>query len=165
MSRLSGSADHAVHRRAIGPQMLALRGDALFLFDQPSLECVARDRVINNPTYYPTMKGNRIMHTNTLLRGLSALAFAGLLAGCSTTKTTQETAVPKSGVVCPECRTVTLGPFPSGAEWRGGPPAMVRRHECSGCRGVFSIYGEGPQYRHECSVCKQSPYSCNVNSH
>jgi len=105
-----------------------------------------------------------MMQLNTLIRGFTLLVFAGLLAGCATANSPKTAAVPKSGVVCPECRTVTLGPFPSGAEWRGGPPAMVQRHECSGCRGVFSVYGDGPQYRHECSVCKQSPYSCTVNS-
>lgn len=104
------------------------------------------------------------MHINTFFRGLSALAFAGLLAGCATAKSPSTTAVPKSGVVCPECRTVTLGPFPSSAEWRGGPPATVQRHECPGCRGVVTLSPGPDGYRHECSVCKQSPFSCTVNS-
>lgn len=83
----------------------------------------------------------------------------GLVAGCTSTKPSPVTA-DAAALVCPECRTVKLGPFPSSSEWRGGPPAMVTKHECGGCRGVVTL-ASGPEgYRHECSVCKQSPFSC-----
>jgi hypothetical protein len=99
-----------------------------------------------------------------LLAGLFTLTLAALVSGCASDQSRRVTATPKSGVVCPQCRTVTLGPFPSSAEWRGGPPATVQRHECTGCRGILSIYGEGDQFRREWSVCKQTPFSCTVNS-
>lgn len=96
------------------------------------------------------------------LGGLFGVAFIGLLAGCATGRVPDHTTVTKSGEVCPECRTVTLGPFPS-TEWQGGS-VTVQRHECPGCRGVVTLSSGPDGYRHECSICKQSPFSCTVNS-
>lgn len=90
------------------------------------------------------------------------LALAVGVTGCATDNARRATAMAKSGVVCPECRTVTLGPFPSSAEWRGGSPATVQRHECPGCRGVVTLSPGPDGYRHECSVCKQTPFSCSI---
>jgi len=99
---------------------------------------------------------------NRLCVEIPALALVALLAGCTTGKPSAQIATPKSGVACPECRTVVLGPFPSSGEWRGEPPATVSKHECPGCRSVISIFTEGGKVRHECSTCKQTPYSCQV---
>lgn len=97
-----------------------------------------------------------------LSASLIALTLAVLVSSCTTNGARREAPPAKTGVVCPECRTVVLGPFPSSSDWRGGPPSYTHRHTCSGCQGVITIYGEEEQFQHECSVCKQSPYSCRI---
>jgi hypothetical protein len=103
----------------------------------------------------------QVMSARFMLAGLFTLALMALATSCSTTNTKQS-AANKTGEVCPECRTVTLGPVHSSTDWRGGSPTIAQRHECSGCRGVLTVYAEPLQFRHECSVCKQTPYSCQV---
>lgn len=96
---------------------------------------------------------------------LVALAVVGLLAGvtgCTTAKSSEQKVERTAALACPECKSVTLGPFQTSGAWRGEPPATITKHECSGCRGVINLRREGEQFRHECSVCKQVPFSCEA---
>lgn len=91
----------------------------------------------------------------------AAFSSSLLLIGCATEKSlTQPPSA--TALVCPDCKTVLLGPFQTAGAWRGEPPATVAKHECSGCRGVIGIRSDEPGFRHECSVCKQSPFSCQA---
>lgn len=98
---------------------------------------------------------------HSVLRIVMCVAAFATVVGCATSQGTKPDEVPKTtALVCPECKTVTLGPFPSNADYLGGPPATLTRHECGGCRGIISMRPDGQQFKHECSLCKQSPFSC-----
>ena len=93
---------------------------------------------------------------------LSLLLVGALLSGCATAKSSDQKEAPKAALACPECKTVTLGPVPSVGAWRGEPPTTITKHECRGCRDDISLRPDGLQLQHQCSICQQSPFSCEM---
>jgi len=96
------------------------------------------------------------------LKVITVLFLMLLTAGCFTNRRVNSTNSQGAAVACAECRSVLLGPFPSGGDWRDENPATVTRHECPGCRGVLTSTADEYTLRHECSVCKETPFSCQV---
>ena len=103
-----------------------------------------------------------------------ALAGVGLLAlsGCAGTNETGGKG--KQALVCPQCKTVqTQAYLPAGPSFsRAGVsayglageryPITVSRHQCPGCQGAIqTLFNEG-KWKHTCSVCKESPFTCAV---
>lgn len=93
---------------------------------------------------------------------LSLFLVGALFSGCATAKRSDPTEAPKAARACPECKTVILGPVPSVGAWRGEPPSTITKHECRGCRGVITLRPDGLQLQHQCSICSQSPFSCEM---
>ncbi len=100
----------------------------------------------------------KTLHVRNKLKWLGLLLAVGL-AGCTSIKPSPE-ALPRAAVVCPDCRTVTLGRFPS-SDVSGGALATVTSHKCRGhCHGVVTL-SHGPKgYYRECAICEQSRFSC-----
>jgi|DeeseametaMP2916_FD_contig_81_145011_length_794_multi_2_in_0_out_0_1 hypothetical protein len=36
------------------------------------------------------------------------------------------------------------------------------QHECPGCQGALTTFLKKGELRHECSVCEEGPYSCQL---
>jgi len=94
------------------------------------------------------------------LLALAALPLLAALHGCATKNDTAQARTSETALVCPECKTVTLGPYPTFEDSPGKPTGTIERHECAGCRGILSLNSTKEWFRHECSVCKQSPFAC-----
>jgi len=106
--------------------------------------------------------------------GLAAtLAFTALLSlsGCAGTN---ETAVKgKHALVCPQCKMVAVAKVDSpyvGGGGRGGygygpgynRTRTVYEDSCPGCRGAITTFFSEGKWKHKCSVCKESPFTCPV---
>lgn len=114
----------------------------------------------------PGQPGNRIMKTiiKSVMTALTAFVLAVGLMGCATSHPSETKNPTATALACPQCKTVTLGSFPSSGAWRGEPPDMVTKHACEGCKGIVTLVPGSDGFRHECSVCKQSPFSCKVTN-
>ena len=115
------------------------------------------------------MKTNSLLHATTLSL---LLAIAGLLAlsGCASTNETSGKG--KHALVCPQCKmvavTVQAPPyFGYGGRHGFGPAASSRpittyEDTCPGCQGVLETFFREGKWKHKCSVCKDSPFTCPV---
>jgi hypothetical protein len=105
---------------------------------------------------------NRTMKTKTkmMAKGLASSALLSVLIGCATEKSPAQLKSSGTALVCPECKTVTLGPFPAFGDSPGKATATIEQHECAECRGILSLNSTKEWFRHECSVCKQGAFVC-----
>ena len=117
------------------------------------------------------MKPNSPLHARVLS---IALVCAGLLAfsGCASTNETGGKG--KQALVCPQCKMVQTeiylpaGPSFSraGVSAYGLPgeryPRTVSQHQCPGCQGAIQTLFHDGKWKHKCSVCKESPFTCPV---
>ena len=47
--------------------------------------------------------------------------------------------------------------------WFGrGSPAVVYRDECPNCQGALETFFREGKWKHKCSVCKDTPYTCPI---
>ena len=92
-----------------------------------------------------------------IFMGLSVATIGTLFVSCSTLGTTSKNA---GAIACPDCRVVVE--TDSNIEDYSNTPTPFLRHECPGCQGSLTSVLKGGKLQHSCSVCKDSPYSCNV---
>lgn len=115
-------------------------------------------------------------------RSILLAASAGILAlgGCASTRQTARKDWPV--LVCPECRMVAETPprpyFPGydyndSAVRFGGPGGRgtygdyrrtqtVYKDICPGCQGVIETLFKEGRWKHTCSVCKDTPFTCPI---
>ena len=112
-----------------------------------------------------------------LATALSILAVSvGILGlnGCATTE--QSAAGDEQVFVCPECKIVTetierpglggyddyynVGLDPDPGVYSG--TQTISKHTCPGCQGVIETLFKEGNWKHKCSVCKDSPFTCPV---
>lgn len=96
--------------------------------------------------------------------GLIFLAATVALTGCTTTGDGGRN---QQAMVCPKCKTVAVRTVqPSGnaqAGWTGNlRPTTVYEHQCPGCQGAMKTFFREGEWKHKCSVCKDTPYTCPV---
>ena len=110
------------------------------------------------------MKPNSSFHATALSL---LLATAGLLAlsGCASTNETGGKG--KHALVCPQCKMVAVTvnrPYPVGRGFGRGytGPTTVYNDTCPGCQGVIETLFKEGKWKHKCSVCKDSPFTCPV---
>lgn len=108
--------------------------------------------------------------SNPLRRGVAMIAFllavaAGFgFSGC----VASGTANAKQAIVCPECKMVGVPidePYYVGVRpsWFGrGSSAVVYKDLCPNCHGSLETFAREGQWKHKCSICKESPFSCPV---
>ena len=71
-------------------------------------------------------------------------------------------------LVCPQCNMVGVAveqPYYVGGRpsWFGrGSPAVVYRDECPNCQGALETFFREGKWKHKCSVCKDTPYTCPI---
>lgn len=99
------------------------------------------------------------------------LAFAGAallaLSGCASTNETGRKA--KQALVCPQCKmvvvTTSTRPYFTGHRYPysyGSGATNFYKDTCPGCQGVIETLFKEGKWKHKCSVCKDSPYTCPV---
>lgn len=94
------------------------------------------------------------------------------LTGCASTHETGGKG--KQALVCPQCKMVeTVTYLPAGPSFSrsgvgafgvpgAGFPTTTHEHTCPGCQGaIVTLFKEG-KWKHKCSVCKESPFTCPV---
>ena len=86
-------------------------------------------------------------------------------SGCATS----DMANAKHATVCPDCKTVAVPidePYYYAGErasWFGrGSAAVVYRHQCPRCHGSMETFAREGQWKHKCSICEVSPYTCPI---
>ena len=105
------------------------------------------------------------------MKTMKAVAFllttaAVTLSGCVTPQATKDK---QRALVCPQCKMVavrTIQPsFGNSARagWAGVPrPTTVYEDQCPGCQGAIETFFREGKWKHKCSVCKNTPYTCPV---
>lgn len=93
---------------------------------------------------------------------ISALILTATLVGllsvsCVTTRNSGGDAI-----ACPDCRVVVTYVIDDAVVFDGLDPAEQRRHDCPGCEGFLTSFLKGGKLGHRCSICANSPYTCNV---
>ena len=108
--------------------------------------------------------------TNAVCRGVALTAFllavaVGFgLSGCASNGTVDA----KQAIVCPKCKMVAVPidePYYVGdrPSWFGrGSPAVVYKDLCQNCHGSIETFAREGQWKHKCSACKESPFTCPV---
>ena len=97
------------------------------------------------------------MKNAKLLLILGIATAATLLVSCSTLGTNSQNA---GLIACPDCRVVVE--VDDSIEDYSNTPTPITRHDCPGCQGrIATLFKEG-KFEHRCSICKDSPYSCDV---
>jgi hypothetical protein len=68
-------------------------------------------------------------------------------------------------LACPDCKTATEQTVDDKKSFLGWFKKDLN-HACAGCKGLVTLKALGggknttPEYKHECSKCKSSPYTC-----
>lgn len=101
--------------------------------------------------------------------GTLALAAVAVVASCAMPREAKK----HEALVCPQCRMVEVrnafvrhhGRYPgfphrtaSGAIYRG----TTYEHRCDGCQGVLTTFVREGKLQHNCSICKETPFTCPV---
>ncbi len=95
---------------------------------------------------------------NSIISLVALIAAAFALSSCASTgKSTSETAT-----ACPECRSVLILPDEMQMAIDGYEDAPRYEHQCPGCQGALTTLFTDGELRHQCSYCKDSPYSCDA---
>ena len=102
-------------------------------------------------------------HSSTLfaLVGASLLA----LSGCASTEGAKHK---QQALVCPDCKVVAVAveqPYYVGIRpsWFGrGSPAVFYLDQYPNCQGSLETFFREGNWKHKCSVCKDTPYTCPV---
>jgi hypothetical protein len=106
------------------------------------------------------------LHQLARTTALAAFTLGTTLAvtGCATTEGANKK---EKALVCPQCKMVavqTVQPAANAqAGWSGRlQPTTVYRDQCPGCQGAIETFFREGKWKHKCSVCKDSPYTCPV---
>lgn len=103
-----------------------------------------------------------------------ALGCVALLAlsGCASTNETGGKS--RQALVCPQCKIVQVVKYaPAGPSFTQSGvsayglagerfPRTSQEHQCPACQGVLKTFFREGQWKHKCSVCKDSPFTCPV---
>jgi hypothetical protein len=87
-----------------------------------------------------------------------ALAGTALLAFSGCASTSASTGKGKHALVCPQCKMVEI---PGDPEYQSQPTTLYR-DTCRGCQGALTTFFKEGKWKHKCSVCKDSPFTCPV---
>ena len=109
------------------------------------------------------MKPNSPLHAPALSIALASAGFLAL-SGCASTNEIDGKG--KQALVCPQCRMVAVTvnrPYLGIGRYSGYPgPTIIHRDTCPGCQGVLETFFREGKWKHKCSICKDSPYTCPV---
>ncbi len=89
---------------------------------------------------------------------LLALAVVLAVSGCARTNETGSKG--EQALVCPQCKIVAVT-----VHHRFGHhgPSTDYQDACPGCHGMMeTLFREG-KWKHSCSICKDSPYTCPLS--
>lgn len=120
---------------------------------------------MHGAVHRPVQCGLRTRTAKSVIAASASLAFALVALGCASTNETGGKG--KQALVCPQCKWVAVATtrphFGYGHDTRlGRVPAKVYEDTCPGCQGVIeTLFREG-KWKHKCSICKDSPYTCPV---
>ena len=110
-----------------------------------------------------------ILHTprnQMSIRPFSIITFMAFVAlGLASCATTVRSGSEAESIACPECRNVVEIVEGELDVHTFDDPEMiaVERHVCRGCKGhSASLFSEG-KFRHQCTICEESPYSCTFS--
>lgn len=88
-----------------------------------------------------------------------ALVLMMAVPGCATSRNQ------KRALVCPDCRMVEVAVDTS--RWEPdqpqGSPTTTIEHTCRGCQGALKTLFKEGAFRHKCSVCTQTAFTCPVS--
>ncbi len=117
------------------------------------------------PTYPPSVQlaqdESHRRKTHSVIGSIPLLAGLLFLSGCAASNSSKAA----SALVCPQCRMVSVEENRShfgGPEYIKDPTGLEIEydHMCPNCTGILkTLFVEG-KLRHECSACKDSPYTC-----
>ena len=95
---------------------------------------------------------------------LFALAGTALLAFADCASTNETGGKGKHALVCPQCKMVamTVNRPPSGGAGRYAGTQTVYHDTCPNCQGAMETLFKEGKFKHKCSICKDSPYTCPV---
>ena len=104
----------------------------------------------------------RLNTISVLLLLVSAVGFCG----CASTGGPKNK---QQALVCPQCKMVALTVNRPYFGWYGhgyyngsNIPITTYRDTCPGCQGAIKTLFQEGKWKHRCSVCKDSPYTCPV---
>jgi hypothetical protein len=110
------------------------------------------------------VKLSKIAREAPVTLGVGAIA---LLVGCATLGEARK----PEALVCPQCRMVEVRSPLSGLTdaipaFRTGSGAIYHgttyEHRCEGCQGVLTPFFREGKFQHQCSICKETPFTCPV---
>jgi hypothetical protein len=122
---------------------------------------------MNSAPPIPITKGR------TIARWVASAAFAmsasGLLLSCATPGETKK----QEALVCPQCRMVEVrsafvrshGRYPGFPHRTASGPiyhGTTYEHRCESCQGVLTTLFREGKFQHQCSICKETPFTCPV---
>lgn len=132
-------------------------------------------RVFGNPMTTPSLSNSDLVENpewprryfiQKVVAGAAVILAASALSfgGCATSDGAKGK---ESALVCPQCKMVavdTMRPdWGFGRNTRlGWVPAKVYEDQCPGCQGVIETLFKEGKWKHKCSICKDSPYTCPV---
>src|SRR5215207_1551614 len=115
----------------------------------------------------PANQGTKLRTLFRWALGVLAMAAAAVLMSCAMAREARK----QEALVCPQCRMVEVrsafvqhrGRYPgfphrtaSGGIHRGA----TYEHRCEGCQGVLTTFFREGKFQHQCSICKETPFTC-----